>query len=435
MRLAIFCLFALVPVPAFAEVITLGGKLGGRDIVVELTQPSDGAVAGRFAFLDTGGDVPLVAVSDNGKSWVLNEEAPCGEDDCTLDDSGQVIQAPIAAVWELTYDPKTYMATGTRRAEGSKNKAQPLELGVIAWRTLDESEEATAFGLHDRSAALSYMNDWPIDWSGAPYEMMLMDVPLNQGPEQILEGATYNYVTDPRTKFAFPRAIAFADGSSVSAVNAIFADRHARMNLSAFDCLALRFASYGADSEWGIRGGFLGDMDNEQVEVTYLSPLLVSWTQSGSLWCTGAHPYNHFDSYTFDIATGERLDAQAFMADWVPREWNAAPDALADTDLAFENPDAYQWGPGPDLIAFVRERIPQEVMMGDAETDETCYGDQAIAEHLDIRLAAGPSLVFTVNGYPHAVSVCTTDLFTLPLEEVKDMLKPEALAYFPGLSN
>lgn len=436
MRLAFFCLFALVSVPAHAEVLALTGKLGNRDIVVELTQPSDGAVAGRYAFLDTGGDIPLVAVSNSGKGWVLNEEAQCGEDDCTLDDTGTVLEAPIAAVWELTYDPRTFVATGTRRVEGGKSKAQPLHLDVIAWRSLGDSEEATAFSLHDRSAALSYMDEWPLDWTNSPYEMLLTDVPLELGPEQDLDGSTYVYATDPRTKFAFPRAVAFADGSQVEAANAIFFNQHARMSLAAFDCLALRFASYGVDSEWGIRGGFLGDYDNEQVELTYLSPTLASWTQSGSLWCTGAHPYNHMDSYTFDLATGERLDGRAFLADWVPREWNAPPDQIADTDLAFENPDAYYWGPGPDLIAFVRERIPDAVKMGEAEIDETCYGEQAIAEHLDIRFATGPTLVFTVAGYPHVVSVCTTDLFELPLDEAKALLKPEALAtFFPGMGD
>ena len=433
MRLALLVLFILMPAQAFAAALTLSGTLNGREIVVELTQPSDGAVAGRYVYLDTGGDIPLVPVSHNGGTWVLNEEAVCGETDCKLGDTGEVIDAPIAAVWELSYDAKALHATGTRTVQVGKAKAQPLELALIAWRKLGPSEEATALGLHDRSMQLSYMDEWPLDWTSAPYEMMLMDVPLEGQTDQEMEGHSYNYVVDPRTKFAFPRAVSFADGSSVEAVNRILADRHARMNLSAFDCLALQYASYGVDSEWSIRGGFLGDYDSENVELTYLSPRLVSWTQAGSLWCTGAHPYNHLDSYTYDVATGEPVNAGDFLADWVPREWEAEADQIADTDLAFENPDAYHWGPGLDLIAFVRERIPSDVFTGEAELDETCYSDKALGERLDIRFSAGPSVVFTVNGYPHVFSVCTTDLFTVPLEEIRHLLKPEALAYFPGL--
>ena len=432
MRLVFACLLAIIPVPALAEALTLSGTLGNRDILVELTQPKDGAVAGRYTFRDTGGDIPLVAVSHDDKSWVLNEEAPCGEADCVLDDNAQVLEAPVAATWQLTYDPQTFTATGTRSVAGGKAKTQPLTLNFVAWRPLGESEEAAAFSLHDRSAQLSYMRDWPLDWSGAPYEMALMDVPLTASGEQSIDGATYHMVTDPRTKFAFPRAVSFADGSPVEAANAILADHHARLNLAAFDCLAFRYASYGVDSEWGIRGGFLGDYDNEYVELSYLSPTLVSWTQSGSLWCTGAHPYNHFDSYTYDVAKGAQLSGADLMADWVPREWGAAPGEVADTDLAFENPDAYQWGPGPELIAFVRERISPDVLMDETDFDGMCYGDQAIADQLDVRFAAGPSLVFTVSGYPHVMSACMTDLFTIPLEEVRHLLKPEALAaYFP----
>lgn len=432
MRLVLLALFSLLTAPALAAALTFTGTLNGREIVVELTQPGDGAVAGRYAYLDTGGDIPLVPVSHNGGTWVLNEEAVCGDADCTLGDAGQVIEAPVAAVWQLDYDARDLHATGTRTIQGGKSKAQPLELTLIAWRTLGPSEEATAHGLHNRSAQLSYMDEWPLDWTSAPYEMLLMDVPLETRSDQRMSGHTFTYIVDPRTKFAFPRAVAFADGSAVGPLNKLLADRHARMNLGAFDCLALQYASYGVDSQWSIRGGFLGDYDNENVELQFLSPRLVSWTQSGSLWCSGAHPYNHFDSYTYDVATGERLEAGDFLTDWVPREWGAEPDAIADTDLALENPDAYLWGPGVELIAFVRERIPGDVFTGEAELDENCYNEKAIAEHLDIRLADGPSIVFTVNGYPHVYSVCTTDLFTLPLDEVKPLLRPEALAYFPG---
>jgi hypothetical protein len=433
MRLVLACLALLLAGPAqAADVLTFVGKLGDRDIVLEVTTPEAGAVAGRYAFMDTGGDIPLAAVSHDAKGWLLHEEAICGENDCTLDDTGKVIEAPIAAEWILQYDPVTYVATGTRVAEGAKTKRQTLELMVMAWREFTESEEATAFGLHDRSAHYSYMHDWPLDWGTAPYEMTLLEVPLDEGPVQDLDGSTYRMVSDPRTKFVFPRAVSLADGSATDAVNAILSNRHYRMNLAAFDCLAFRYASYGTDSEWGVRGGFLGDYDNESVELSYLSPQLVSWTQSGSLWCTGAHPYNHYDSYTFDIATGEMLDAGDLLTDWVPREWGSAPDQIADTDLAFETPDSYQWGPGPDLIAFVRNRIPDDVLMGDAEFDEACYGDQAIAEQLVVRVAAGPALVFGVSGFPHVMSTCMTDLFTLPLDDVKHLLKPEALAYFPG---
>ncbi len=435
MRLALVILVSLFATPSFASALTFMGKLGERDILVELTQPSDGAVAGRYTFLDTGGDIPLVPVSSEDGLWILNEEAICGDADCELDDMGNVVSAPLAAVWELRYDAATYMATGIRRAVGGKTKQQKLELGTIAWRFLAEEESATPMSLHERSFHLSFEDGGLLDWTSAPYEMVLMDIPLEEGPEQRLGDATFRYVTDPRTRFAYPRAVSLPGGDSVDPVNELLATRHARMNLAAFDCLALQYASYGLSSEWSIRGGHLGDYDSEQVELTYLSPSLASWTQSGSLWCTGAHPYNHHDSYTLDIAKGEPLDLTKIFSAWLPREWGAAPDDIADTTLAHEAPDEFTWGPSPELIAYVREHLPSDISFDDTEMDELCYGDQAIADHLDIRFAPGPSVVFTTSGFPHVMSVCGTDLFTVPLSDLEAFLAPTAKDYFPELAD
>ena len=55
-------------------------------------------------------------------------------------------------------------------------------------------------------------------------------------------------------------------------------------------------------------GGHAGGFDEEDVKVTWLSRALMTVTESGSLDCGGAHPYNHFDAYTFDLARGEYLD-------------------------------------------------------------------------------------------------------------------------------
>ena len=114
----------------------------------------------------------------------------------------------------------------------------------------------------------------------------------------------------------------------------------------------------------------------------------------------------------------------------MPRQWGAEAGEIADVEIARANPDAYKWGPDQDLIAFVKERIPQDVYMGDAETDEICFGDNAIADHLDIRIVAGPKIMFTVSGYPHVMSVCTTDLFAASLDELKPFLAPTAADYF-----
>lgn len=432
MRHAAFLLALFATGPALAdEVRTFSGTLNGRDIVMELTDGTNGPVVGRYTYMDTGGDIPLLAGPAENGLIVLHEEAPCDETTCRTDDVGKAVDPPIAAVWELTYDAADYIASGTRSALGDKPKPAAVELYATAWRAMDPAETPTPFDLHDRSAAMGFSETMPLDWSAAPYEMSLFDIAYEEGPEQQLGAAHFRDVIDPRTKFAFPRVTAFDDGSPIDKVNAILSERHNRMSLSAFDCLAFRYATYGKGEYMMGTGGTLGDYDGELVTLSYASPRLVSWVQSGSLWCMGAHPYNHLDSFTFDVESGEPLDLAKVFSAWVPREWGGAPGEFASAKAAAANPDAFYWGPSPDLIAYVKRNIPTELF--DAGLAEECLADQQIAEQLDIRFAAGDSVMFTLSGYPHAISVCNGDLFSVRIDAVKEFLAAGAAAYFPGV--
>lgn len=432
MRHAAILLALSLATPALGdEVRTFMGELNGREILVELTDAKSGPVVGRYTFKDTGGDVPLLAVSQEGNAFTLHEEAPCNETTCKTDDEGKAVDPPLAAVWELTYDPEEYIATGTRTALGGKAKPVDLTLEVLAWRDLDSSETLTAYGLHDRSAALGFYEEAALDWSAAPYEMSLLEIEFDEGPEQRLGEASFRDVTDPRTKFAFPRVTAFADGAPVDKVNAILSERHGRMNLSAFDCLAFRYASYGKGEYMMGTGGTLGDYDGELVTLSYASPDLVSWVQSGSLWCNGAHPYNHIDSYNYDVESGEPLDLAKVFSAWVPREWGATVDQVVDADAAAANPDAFFWGPSADLVTYVRDNVPKDLF--DEELAGECLTDQAIIEQLDIRFEAGDAVMFTLSGFPHVISVCNGDLFSVGLDELKPFLSKGIEEYFPGV--
>src|SRR5690606_36806275 len=140
---------------------------------------------------------------------------------------GNAARAPLAAVWELRYDAEAQNASGTRRtlAEGSRQDA--LELIAMAWLALDADERPSAFSLHDRSIQAYANDDVPIDWRNMPYEMALLNVPMDEGAiETLAGGAQYRYAADPRTKFMFPRAVAFPGGEKVAETNAILSCRH-----------------------------------------------------------------------------------------------------------------------------------------------------------------------------------------------------------------
>ena len=89
-------------------------------------------------------------------------------------------------------------------------------------------------------------------------------------------------------------------------------------SLGALDCKATAYTS--ANPMAGTLGGF----DEEDVKVTWLSRALMTVTESGSLDCGGAHPYNHFDAYTFDLLRGEYLDWNRCLTPMCPASARSA---------------------------------------------------------------------------------------------------------------
>ncbi len=126
----------------------------------------------------------------------------------------------------------------------------------------------------------------------------------------------------------------------------------------------------------------------------------MSWYEAGSTFCGGAHPNNHYDSYTYDVATGAPLDFSKIFSAWVPRVWGAGIDEIADAATIAADPDSIYWGANAELVAWVREHIPTDVFGDDAELNEVCVNDPSFAEYLKPRFVAGPSVVFTLSGFP-----------------------------------
>lgn len=425
MRLAFALLASLVVTPAFANALTFVGELGGRDIQVELTEPVHGAVAGRYVFTDDGADIPLRPVSVEGNVWTLAEEAPCEAGTCIADDNGQVSDPPIAATWQVTYHFGDFTGTAIRTPVG-KAKPETFELSALAWRKF--ADQPTAFDLHDRAARLSFDETLPLDWKHAPYEMALLDREIGSvGEVMESNGVKWHYRTDPRSGLTFPRILSpeFYDFSL--ALDAHFF----RMMLSALDCKAFRYGSYGmSDNVLGL-GGHTAGYEEEQITISYLSPVLASWSQTGSLYCQGAHPYNHLDNYTFDARAGEQLDWRKVFSAIVPRPWFSPPEDVVDLETALANPDSYDWGPSPDFIAFIQQR---RAAYDDAELEEICGSDQSIAEQLRMRVVGGNEIMFTLAGFPHVSSVCNADIFSATLDELAPFLAPTAKDYFPVLA-
>lgn len=433
MRTMLLAALLLTTTPAFADAVTYKGTLDGRDIVVELIDVENEPVGGRFAFLDEGTDIPLdPAASPEGMIY-LAEQAPCAEGLCIPNDAGQVDMPPRAATWGLTIADNGASLTGVRNGEGAKSKTANVELVEIGRRDLDADEALTPYGLHDYSTMLVYRDDLLLDAVNSPYEATLFSLPKQAGDTVEVGGATVQFLIDPRTKFAYPRILSLPDGGDTSVINAAFEDRQNRMSLDALNCLAFRYAAWGQSDDTLWMGGHLGDYDAEMVDVTYVSSRLVGWIEAGSLYCTGAHPYNHINPYTFDIATGMPLAMEKLFSAWVPRDWGAAPDETIDAEIAAADPDQYIWGPSADLMTFIRKRVDYNYF-GDAELQRECLSDEGLAENTAIRFQPNGDVMFGLSGFPHVLGPCNGDLFSVPLEDLKPFFADTAADYLPQLA-
>ncbi len=434
MRLALVLLAGLVATPAFADAVTYGGMLDGRPILVELIEAADGPVGGRYTFPDTGGDIPLDPAASPEGTIYLAEEAPCGETDCVPDDNNTVDMPPRAATWGLTIGDGGATLTGTRVPEGQKSKIPNIELFEIGRRPLG-TDEPTPFGLHDRSAMLGFDWDQPFTPETAPYETALMAIEYDVGPvEMSVDGSEYFYATDPRTKFPFPRVGMLSDGGDTTAINARLAEFQERLSLSALDCLAFVYAAWGQSNNMHGYGGHLAEIDQENIAVSNLTINLISWVQAGSTYCMGAHPYNHYNVYNYNVRTGERIEEAEIFAAWVPRDYGSM-DPVAP-ELAAANPENYSWGPDQELIDYVRANTDTaELFEGNDDLIEVCLGDEAIADNLTFRFLPDDHIMFVLSGFPHVSSVCNSDLFSVPALEISGFLQASAENYLPSLAD
>ncbi|WP_137149963.1 hypothetical protein [Devosia sp. FKR38] len=434
MRLAALALMSLSLVsPALAvDAITYKGTLGKLDIIAELTAPGEGAMAGRYSYINKGADIPLTGTDTPG---LLAEEAPCSETTCIQNEDGVVTDPPVGAHWQIEASADGATITGTWQAEGKAGKTLDIVLERIGQRTLPEGTEISAYGLYDSAIMLTYAGPTSFNAESAPYDFAKMDVPLTASADEAIEGSSFHYVTDPRSKFAFPRIVALADGSSPDLANQALARRHAEVNFYAFDCLSQIYAGFGANQySLGLGPGTLGDYDSEQIIVSYLSPNVMSWVQSGSTFCGGAHPNNHSDSYSLDVRTGKTFPMAKVFKDWtaVSRTTDFENTTEIDQAAAAEAPEDYYWSAGQPLVDYV---IANRVHDTDATFESECGIDDLVAGNLVMRFAPEEQVIFSIEMLPHVISACGGDLLTVKLSDIPELLAPTAGDYFPGLSH
>ncbi|MDB5530965.1 MAG: hypothetical protein JWR51_4068 [Devosia sp.] len=426
---SILTLLALTAPGFAAEAISYKGTLNGTPILVELTDPAGGPVAGRYSYVEHGVDIPLEAAEGAAGQIVLTEEAPCAPGLCPVDDDYNVTAWPVAATWTLSIAVDGSL-TGSWQAQG-KSKTLAIDLQKVGQRTLPDATDPTPYGLHDSAYALTFSRGAVFSAETAPYDFLKLDVPLQEGPVETLQGSHFRYVTDPRTKFAFPRILDLSDGGDITAANEELAAEHAGISLGAFDCLSQIYSGFGGRDdmlEMGI--GTLAGYDDETVIMTYLSPTLTTWTESGSTFCAGAYPNNHSNVFMIDTGTGEPLALARVFKDWIAVTNTTDYAAPIDQAAALAAPQDYIWQAGQTLIDYVIANKTSE----DAASDDDCGINDLIASNLGVRFLPGDTVVFDLEGLPHAILACGEDLLTVKLADIPELLAPTAAEVFPSLA-
>jgi len=265
----------------------------------------------------------------------------------------------------------------------------------------------------------------------SPYDYLkVTSIKLAEGDIREMTGGTFRYVTDPRTKFQFPRIVSLDEGDPAAA-NSYLEQRHWRASLDALYCVSQQYQGFGW-AGYNYDAGTLGWWDEETVEVHYLTPTVMSWTEGGSLSCGGAHPHNHHEYYNLDVKTGELIDLSRIFKGWIAKDFDGN---LVDLETARANPTEYQWGPDEELLAFVNEHRPSNEELGFTGDLSDCPIDELIPQYMAISFKGNDVVHFGMDGMANVVVACATDLYDAPILELKDLLTPEAVEYFPSLAD
>jgi hypothetical protein len=413
MRRACLAVLAIaVASPALADATTYKGTLGKLPVVVEFTvgiEDASESFAGRYFYANKGIDIPLDAVTVQPGKVELTEETTCTREICEQPFADSIFpEAVRGATWSLESADDGETITGSWQAEGGK----PLKIALdrVGGRIIEETPPITPQSL----TLYTYQytrGQKPLTMETAPYDFIRTDVELTLDTETRWGPVAFTYATDPRTKFRFPR-ITDLGGADFTAANTRLATEQALMSIDALGCEAQQYYGTGWTPGMEYFAGTLAGYPDESVEVIYLTPTVMSWTEGGSLFCGGAHPENHYNYFNMDVQTGKDIDLSLIFEDSKQGE--------------------YRWEPGPSLIEFARSR---RVKSDDAAFEEDCGMDDLIGEYLAVSFRQGDRVVFTLQGLPHAIMACGEDIYEAPITELVPLLASTAADYFPVLAD
>ncbi|MDR1890290.1 MAG: hypothetical protein LBQ81_13110 [Zoogloeaceae bacterium] len=351
---------------------------------------------GRYFYPRYGVDIPLSgtldALVEPKTQYEINAEEGCEYNDCDM-----FVDFPKAH-WKGRLTGAVYQG---RRIDDETGKARTFSLRRVARYDPEKTQPGSVQAVTEAisggvGSGLAY--DAIIGMKQAPYEYLKLNghaVPV--GAERGDEKVAYQMWSDPRSVFKYPRLVRHPDAQVLKKINFLLEQRHWQMTLAALGCRATMYENSGPAA------GSLGGYDDETIQVTHLTTTLMSLYESGSTFCGGAHPDNHFDPYTFDLIRGEYLDWNRLFKAFVPGE--------------------YGWDVDPAMVKVIERALSEN------DEDETGYSAQLVKEYFSLFFDQPGKLALAISGIGHWGGANLGVQAEVPFSELKSVLKPGARRY------
>lgn len=359
-RLALAGLVILLsPSLSLADAFTYVGTQGDAEIVLELTEPADGPVLARYAKKTIGTDTALTPIEVGSERIILKDKTQSARTTTLWTIEGTIGSPKLSGTWQVP----------------ELGYALDLSLVLVGSRPYERDRL-------DPYQSFARLPAGRIDRTGAPYEFSKIRNHYSGEPWS-MSGGTYNMVSDPRTKFAFPRVLELGGGASTTPINDILMREHWRIGLKALDCLA--------------RTGSLGGYDEQTVEVHYLTSRVMSLVRSATVTCGGSSVVVDRDYLNLDVAAGAPLDMTRVFAGWQGR-------------------------PGKALADFVRRNAQEDVWQ-----DGECDPGESLPDHLAVIFVEPAAVHFHLTGMSPP---CNDRILTQEISGLQPFLAEGALAFF-----
>jgi hypothetical protein len=392
MRLFLIILTCLMPAAAMAAQKAweglYQGTIGTAKVTVLLSHEDGIGEDSRYSYTGRPYDLGLILLSDKDE-LVFTESRKLGAPAQDLQGKGKAL---ITGQWRLKRNA-TEM-TGTWNDPSGK-KTLPITLTLMSKPARDKEKFAIGEAYH----AL-----WAKD-----LHFSSVDSQKSFGPLRVA------MVKDNVFGLAFPRVQKHPDGEKLDKINAMLEAEHRLAVASARQCQEYR----PRQEPDAIKHGKAPSAENE-FKVVYANPGLLSITETGSVFCGGAHPSNYTRSMNFDLVEVQRMfgrETDDVSSSPLAEKHLGRIFRLATTKDR-ENFNSFWWGLWMASAAKAKSDDP--------DCEAGFMNDRPMAERSADFHFTPKGLAVQRTDYAHAMSVCLFQDYNplvIPWKELKTWLK------------